>query len=89
MRNIYNIITDIFDVLKEDETKYNIDIQFGGLMFISYDIKICARDPSFQTYAGITLLLDNSLEPYDYHQHNRHFQRWENIFPILDSLLIE
>jgi len=83
MKNIYNLVTDIFAVMNEDETKYTTDIQFTDIPIPNYVVKIF-RIPSQQS-AGITLILDDALELIDYHEYNTLFTRWAEVYFILES----
>jgi hypothetical protein len=83
MKNIYNLVTDLFIAMNEDETKYTTDIQFIDIPIPNYVVKI-SRIP-LQESAGITLILDDALELIDYHEYNTLFTRWAEVYFILES----
>lgn len=72
MKNVYNLITDAFVRIGEDETKYSINVEYTEFTLRSYGITITSRDPSAQGTASIVLLLNSEL--IDYYEMNDLFE---------------
>lgn len=67
MKNIYNLLTDAFVIIRKDERDYNIIIE--GQCSIS----IKNRNRTDDSIANILLFMTNNQELYDFHYNNTLF----------------
>ena len=87
MKNIYNLITDAFVRIGEDETKYSITVEYTEFTLRSYGVTIKSRDPSRSSgTATIVLLLNTSNELVDYYEMNDLFEAlvWERFCDVFE-----
>lgn len=86
MKNLYNLITDAFARIGEDESVYSINIQYTEFTLRSYGIVINSLDPGISGSASIVLLLNSSNELIDYYEMNELFEggRWERFCDVFE-----
>jgi hypothetical protein len=84
MKNIYNLITDAFARIGEDETKYFINVEYTEFTLRSYGVTITSRDHSVVGTASIVLLLNSEL--LDYYETNDLFndESWERFCDVFE-----
>jgi len=85
MKNIYNLITDAFVRIGEDETKYSITVEYTEFTLRSYGITIRPRYAHAQGgTARIVLLLNSDL--IDYYETNDLFVplEWERFCDVFE-----
>ena len=84
MKNVYNLITDAFVRIGEDETKYSITVEYTEFTLKTYTITITSRDTSVAGSASIVLLLNSEL--LDYYETNHLFgpSDWERFCDVFE-----
>ena len=87
MKNIYNLITDAFVSMGEDESKYDVIVEFRDLPLHSYTITIKSLDPNTIDVAIVILLLDSSDNLIDYYTENTLFDEWDRFCSVLEFQL--
>jgi hypothetical protein len=89
MKSIYNLISDAFIYMREDELKYNIDVKYTEGFYRTYDITINSRNPSVLDVAIITLILNHTNRLTDYHDRNNLFldEKWDRFCSVFGNQL--
>jgi hypothetical protein len=87
MKNIYNLITDAFVSMGENESNYDVIVEFRDLPLHSYTITIKSLDPNTIDVAIVILLLDSSGGLVDYYTENTLFDEWDRFCSVLELQL--
>jgi hypothetical protein len=86
MKNVYNLITDAFVRIGEDETKYSITVEYteSESELRSYGIVIKSLDASVIGSACVVLLLSSSNQLVDYYEVNDLFYSWDRFCDVFE-----
>jgi hypothetical protein len=71
----------------EDESNYDVIVEFRDLPLHSYTITIKSLDPNTIDVAIVILLLDSSGGLVDYYTENTLFDEWDRFCSVLELQL--
>ena len=85
MKNIYNLITDAFSRMGENESNYTIKVDFTESTLKSYTVSIKLRNAENTAgSASVIIIADLSDNFLYYDEENTLFEDWDKFCEVLD-----
>lgn len=82
MKNIYNLITDAFSRMGENQSQYITKVEYTESLVKTYKVSIESRDLSGK--ATVVLIADLSDNFLYYDEENTLFEDWDKFCEVLD-----